>query len=568
MVNWELFIPVAVLAVLIHTVVGLLAIWIGLGRTHWFVGTAVLGGLLGAGVLVGAYEPVAVFFLQAVIVVAVLWTYRAVRRRHVRFSLGDLLLVAVIVSAVAAFLARVPVEKWLPGGEGSFLAFAVDWYPVRMMGGPGSQVIAVLYGCRAVAFSLSTLIAAWAAFGKRWPIARGLAVLLVPISLLTFAWLRLACRSGWIGSAASSQRRGAARAGLVVLSLVIAVPPLAVGSRQGLQPSPVPALLPSPNGYDTILAAAGRISPGVYRLSDQLDAASDAELRRFVEQNRAALDLARRGLAQPSQVPVTYTFAHGSATNLTAPRDLAWAFLVEAQLAAREGDLNKAAAIHCGSLRLGQSISRGGLLIELLAGLGVQRIGIDGMGQMRAKLDASQCRHLVFEIHSFDRCQPDFNEFSERERLWVECVMGWAVRLGRALGVEFRELATANRTAADAADRLRARLRLLECELALRAYRLEKGRLPERLGELVPDYVPEVPLDPFSGRPLVYRKTKDEYLLYSLGADRIDGGGVQVEPWQFEGDLFLDPPASSANPADLNQQEERWSTTAPTAVGG
>lgn len=68
MVDWELFIPVAVLAVLIHTIVGLLAIWIGLGRAHWFFGTAVLGGLLALGVLVGAYEPVVVFFLQAVIV--------------------------------------------------------------------------------------------------------------------------------------------------------------------------------------------------------------------------------------------------------------------------------------------------------------------------------------------------------------------------------------------------------------------------------------------------------------------------------------------------------------------
>ncbi len=101
--------------------------------------------------------------------------------------------------------------------------------------------------------------------------------------------------------------------------------------------------------------------------------------------------------------------------------------------------------------------------------------------------------------------------------------------------------------------RCRARLRLLECEVALRGYRLEKGGLPERLEELVPDYLPELPLDPFSGRPLVYRKTRDGYLLYSLGADRIDGGGVRVEPWQFEGDLFLDSPLSSASPADLRQ---------------
>lgn len=68
------------------------------------------------------------------------------------------------------------------------------------------------------------------------------------------------------------------------------------------------------------------------------------------------------------------------------------------------------------------------------------------------------------------------------------------------------------------------------CLLALKAYERDKGRLPNSLRELVPDYLPYLPLDPFDGKPLRYSKVKK--LIYCVGKDLVDsGGGVEKDSW-------------------------------------
>jgi hypothetical protein len=59
----------------------------------------------------------------------------------------------------------------------------------------------------------------------------------------------------------------------------------------------------------------------------------------------------------------------------------------------------------------------------------------------------------------------------------------------------------------------------LVCDIAIRAYWLERGHLPARLSNLVPDYLPQVPLDPFGGGEFVYRPTPTGFQLCSAGAD-------------------------------------------------
>jgi hypothetical protein len=58
-----------------------------------------------------------------------------------------------------------------------------------------------------------------------------------------------------------------------------------------------------------------------------------------------------------------------------------------------------------------------------------------------------------------------------------------------------------------ALDRHSAMRRLVMSELALRLYRQERGEFPKSLESLVPQFLPAVPIDPFSGKPLVYRST-------------------------------------------------------------
>jgi hypothetical protein len=64
--------------------------------------------------------------------------------------------------------------------------------------------------------------------------------------------------------------------------------------------------------------------------------------------------------------------------------------------------------------------------------------------------------------------------------------------------------------------------------LALKRWRIEKGQYPMSLSELVAaGYIEQLPMDPHSDKPLVYKKTDDSFVLYSLGPDFDDDGGVE-----------------------------------------
>lgn len=53
--------------------------------------------------------------------------------------------------------------------------------------------------------------------------------------------------------------------------------------------------------------------------------------------------------------------------------------------------------------------------------------------------------------------------------------------------------------------------------LALRAFRDQHGRWPAQWGELVPDILPAVPLDPFSGAPFGYEQSGEAWAFWSVG---------------------------------------------------
>jgi len=75
-----------------------------------------------------------------------------------------------------------------------------------------------------------------------------------------------------------------------------------------------------------------------------------------------------------------------------------------------------------------------------------------------------------------------------------------------------------------------AERRMAATALAIRLYELDYGRRPERLAELVPDYLPSVPGDPFAAadRPIGYVPHAPRPVLYSVNIDGVDEGGRYV----------------------------------------
>jgi hypothetical protein len=89
-----------------------------------------------------------------------------------------------------------------------------------------------------------------------------------------------------------------------------------------------------------------------------------------------------------------------------------------------------------------------------------------------------------------------------------------------------------------------ARLRCAEAALALERDRIRNaGRIPDRLANLAEP----IPVDPIDGAPLRLRKLPTGYVIYSVGVDGIDDGGVERERTGNSGVRKLPLPRESAH---------------------
>jgi len=63
--------------------------------------------------------------------------------------------------------------------------------------------------------------------------------------------------------------------------------------------------------------------------------------------------------------------------------------------------------------------------------------------------------------------------------------------------------------------------------IAILRYKAHKGQYPQNLEKLIEaGYLKNLPMDPYSDKPLIYKLTEDNFTLYSLGADFDDDGGA------------------------------------------
>jgi hypothetical protein len=73
-----------------------------------------------------------------------------------------------------------------------------------------------------------------------------------------------------------------------------------------------------------------------------------------------------------------------------------------------------------------------------------------------------------------------------------------------------------------------ARLAVAQTALALRLYKAERGQYPDSLDALSPAFLDEVPADPCTGSNLNFRREADGFLLYSIGLNGKDDGGITM----------------------------------------
>ncbi|MEO1235642.1 MAG: hypothetical protein AAFX76_02515 [Planctomycetota bacterium] len=114
----------------------------------------------------------------------------------------------------------------------------------------------------------------------------------------------------------------------------------------------------------------------------------------------------------------------------------------------------------------------------------------------------------------------------------------WAVShfVGDLLtGILLPALGAANRTE----DQARQVTAIAPVAIAVAGYRAEHGNYPEALDDLVPDWLDAVPIDGYSGEPLRYVVIDGRPVIYSVGPDLEDDGGVANERKEEDSGLVI-----------------------------
>ena len=144
-------------------------------------------------------------------------------------------------------------------------------------------------------------------------------------------------------------------------------------------------------------------------------------------------------------------------------------------------------------------------------------------------------QHTPYQIHEL-KLQDPIDELRNNSKLYQ--YRYWLV-------LEVKGLSTLSEKMYKARCQVQATLAVL----AILQYQKQQGRFPETLDVLVKDnLVNVIPIDPYSDKPLKYKKTDKGFILYSVGSDFIDDGGVpgfdedgKPKEWAENGDVIFWP---------------------------
>ncbi len=300
-----------------------------------------------------------------------------------------------------------------------------------------------------------------------------------------------------------------------------------------------PPVLPVPNGYDDLLRAAKMLAPrtGFY---DEMD---KEELTAIVQQNEPAINLAREALQKECMVTVDWsadkTGLETHLENSSSLRSLGRAFAAAARHAKSSGVMDE--AVQCGldTIELAQAAAPGGLAIDRMLAGGVHYTAMYSLREQVEQLSRDDCLRLQKKLQASPLQFDEISELIRRDIAFTRHTHGRLQTMMMMGAIRAQSQQTID--AMLRADKQHAVLNtILQAHLALRAFQLDNNRLPEKLDELLPEYLDKMPQDSFADEPLIYRPQSDGYLLYSVGPDGVDDNGAEQQSGSQNGDLLLE----------------------------
>jgi hypothetical protein len=543
LLRWELHWLLLIVAALMAGVC-LIGMWAAISRRHWFWRAVVTLTVPVLCLPIRAYGPAIYFFILMGAVATVTGILRRFgwfaavsqataiehrSQRRFRFALLDLFLATTLVGMATLVVQKISKSPWSLGP-----VFILGTLPPIVVIAVSSALVWEAQSRRTRLISFSVLAAAVAGhialqhwhFGY-WVFeftAGGgyLSELVISHLLVVLEFLTIMSVGHWLnwrtehsrspGLPASLRWADQLAWGLFVVLLVF---PLASVYLQMLERTSMPdASLPATNAYPrmwNLLERYRTINSGEMTLAD---------MRRT--QPRAAKELESvynellSVLEQPAYAPPREVI------DAMLIRSLARTWQKEAEHAAAMGNYDRMLTYDLGMLKWAGVHRRGATWLEDTLGNSVGMVAIGSIASQRSKLSPDQLKEVLRAVRRIEDEAEPWETILARSRHIDEEMLTWRATFARCMSsgqTEGEERLARNRRMGWAMNRL------LTTEIQIELFRRERGRVPQTLDELVPDYAAGVPIDPITNEPFLYRVRDGSHALYSVGPDKRDDGG-------------------------------------------
>jgi hypothetical protein len=341
-----------------------------------------------------------------------------------------------------------------------------------------------------------------------------------------------------------------------------------------------------------------------------------AMLKKWVQDNKRALEQIQLG----SQKAYCW-FKHTGQTlhqtempHLSIERELAFALQARAMLSAEDGNINGAIDDIVTLYTFGAHVAAGPkTLVEKLVGIAIKALSIrtafNVLDQKMVNADMMKSledkfKQLVtdygepFDIRGEKVCMQEQIETDPKYRFFKPYLNStleyydtivtknpWQLHNEKTQSIAddnplIETAGSAMPKVIELESRIRTEEQALITTLAVLRYNANSDGYPGALSQLVSaGYIKELPKDPFSDKPLVYKRTREGFTLYSFGADYDDDGGLHSKWghgeeggdqvfWPLEQSQMAQRPSGRERPfARTEGPQRRASTYARSAPG-
>jgi hypothetical protein len=280
--------------------------------------------------------------------------------------------------------------------------------------------------------------------------------------------------------------------------------------------SPQPEIkvaLPNPNGYDDFTAAAKllkNVGEGVPSPNDTNFSLARAET--YVAKCEPIIELLHTGLSKQTAIPIGFT------TNwidehdgiLKETKRLEMLLALKGYITEQRGDFGAAVKDYTEGLNFGSAIGRGGLIIDTLVSIAEERIALASLTRVVPKLNAMECRAVLRDLNDWRTNRETFELAAERENKWDDVFGRLEIGTVQVMVYKAEEMIKTRSLHPQAQLIVKAEAKYvgvagiadaLRIRLASRAFELEHKSPPQLWSDLVPAYLPEIPIDPQTKRP-------------------------------------------------------------------